>query len=97
MVIIVPRIDFGATSDRYRGAVKDAIPTDRPTIIRETISMAPLVEIAQNSEPSTKQIPLSSSETLRPRRRVRIPDTIAPAVAPPIIEPTTQDITVSST
>ena len=82
MEIMAPRMDAGAISDRYRGAVNEAIPTAMPRMKRIDVRMPAVVAMEQASDPKANSTAAISIVFFRPRRLVKIPLIKAPKVAP---------------
>ena len=87
----------GATSARYSGAVKDAMPMAMPSTTREAISVSGDHAMPDSSEPMTNSTAPSTSERLRPRWPDSQLAARAPAAAPNIMELTIHSMVWSLT
>ena len=77
--------------------MNEATPIESPTMILAIISTVPFQARAHPRDPRTKQEALIMREYFLPNFLVSLPEIRAPAVAPPIMDPTTHEMTLSLT
>ncbi|MNV41792.1 hypothetical protein D3C71_1334410 [compost metagenome] len=86
---MLPRMRSGAISDRYSGAVNEAMPTANPRIKREITSTSRFWATAQPIEPTTNKTAPNNKLFLRPKWEDIGPLLRAPSAAPNIMMLTT--------
>ena len=82
---IAPRMYSGATSARYSGAVKEAMPIASPSTMRAMTRVPGDQAKPHSSEPATNSTAPSISERLRPSAAAIQPLPAAPIAAPSIM------------
>lgn len=88
VVVKTPRIDEGAISEMYIGAVAEARPTPRPTTARPTTSVGTSWAIAITAAPTAKMAAATRVTGLRPNHEFSFPALIAPTIAAATVEDT---------
>jgi hypothetical protein len=92
--VSLPRISFGASSDRYIGTTTEAMPTPTPITNRNPTNSAAVPDSAAPRVPSVKTAPAPRINLRRPRESASLPARPAPNMAPASRPETTMPCTI---